>query len=92
MKIPFITFADVGSLLEKIDTCHSNTEKSSATKINKHATSGHSIFRLFSFDATKSKHNYYRDLDCMKNFYKNLKEHAAKIINREKNGNDIINK
>ena len=36
MKIPFIINADLESLLEKINTCHNDPEKSSATKINKH--------------------------------------------------------
>ena len=36
MKIPFIIYADTESLLEQKDTCHSNPEKSSKIKINKH--------------------------------------------------------
>ena len=36
MKIAFIIYADTESLLEKTDTCHSNPEKSSKIKINKH--------------------------------------------------------
>ena len=28
MKVPFIIYADVESLLEKMDTCHNNPEKS----------------------------------------------------------------
>ena len=27
MKVPFFTYADIGSLLEKISTCHNNPEK-----------------------------------------------------------------
>ena len=42
------------------------------------------MFRCCSFDATKYQLNYYRGEDCMKNFYKDLKEHATKIINYEK--------
>ena len=34
MKVPFIIYADLESLLEKMNTCHNNPEKSSATKIN----------------------------------------------------------
>ena len=34
MKVPFIVFADLDSLLEKINTCHNNPKKSSTTKIN----------------------------------------------------------
>ena len=36
MKVPLIIYADMDSLLEKIDACHSNPEKSSTTNINKH--------------------------------------------------------
>ena len=37
MKGPFIIYADMESLLEKISTCHNNPNESSTTKINKHA-------------------------------------------------------
>ena len=45
MKVPFIIYADLESLLEKMSTCHNNPEKSSTTKINKHTLSGYSSFR-----------------------------------------------
>ena len=44
MKVPFIIYADLESLLEKMNPCHNNPEKSSATKINKHTPSGYSLF------------------------------------------------
>ena len=66
MKAPFIIYADLESLLEKIDTCYDNPEKSSTTKINKHRPSGYSLFTNCSFDITKNKLDYYRGEDCMK--------------------------
>ena len=39
IKILFIIYADLESLIEKLSTCHNNTEKSSITKINKHKPS-----------------------------------------------------
>ena len=36
MAVPFIIYADIESLLDKIVTCHNNLEKSSAAEINKH--------------------------------------------------------
>ena len=80
MKVPFIIYADMESLLEKIDTCYNNPEKSLATKINKHTASGYSLFTHCSFNISK-KHNYYRGKDWMTSFCKDLKEHATKIIN-----------
>ena len=67
MKATFI-YADLESLLEKMNTCHNNSEKSSTTKINKHTPSGYSLFTQCSFDATKNKLDYYRGKNCMKNF------------------------
>ena len=40
MRAPFVIYADLESLFEKLNTCHNNPEKSSTTKINKHTTSG----------------------------------------------------
>ena len=44
MKVPFLIYADLESLLEKMNTCNNNLEKSSTTKINKHTSSGYSLF------------------------------------------------
>ena len=81
---PFIIYADLECLLEKISTCYNNPEKSSTTEINKHAPSVYSLFTHCSFDETKNKLDYYRGEDCMKKFYKDLREHATKITNHEK--------
>ena len=43
MKAPFIIYADLEPLLEKIITCFSNPEESSTNKINKHAPPGYSL-------------------------------------------------
>ena len=67
-----------------MSTFHSNPEKSSTTKINKHTASGYSLFTHCSFDTTKNKFDYHRGIYCMKNFCQDLKEHATKIINYEK--------
>ena len=84
MKVPFIIYADLECLLEKMSTCINNPNESSTTKINKHTPSGYSIFTSCSFDESKNKLNYYRGKDCMKKFCKDLKEHATIIINYEK--------
>ena len=46
MKVPFIIYADLESLLEKTSTCHNNPKKLSTTKINKHTASSYSLFHL----------------------------------------------
>ena len=81
IKIPFTIYADLECLLEKMDTCENDPNKSSTTKINKHTPSYYSIFTHCSFDESKNKLNYYRGDDCMKKF---CREHSTKIINYEK--------
>ena len=80
MKLPFVIYADLECLLEKMSSCINNPNESSTTEINKHTPSGYSIFTHCSFDISKNKLNYYRGKDCMKKFSKDLREHASKII------------
>ena len=84
MKVPLVIYADLESLLEKMNTCHNNPEKSSTTKISKHTPSGYSLFTQCSFDTAKHKLDYCRGKNCMKNVFLDLREHATKIINYEK--------
>ena len=77
IKLPFVVYADLECLLEKIITCQNNPNESSTTEINKHAPSGYSLFTHCSFDKSKNKLNHYIGNDCMK-------KHATKIINYEK--------
>ena len=81
IKAPFIIYADLECLLEKISACYNNPEKSSTTKINKHTPSGYSLFTRCSFDEKRNKLSHYRGEDSMKKFCKDLREHATKIIN-----------
>ena len=55
MKVPFIIYADLECLLEKMGTCINNPNESSTTKINKHTPSGYSIFTICSFDESRNK-------------------------------------
>ena len=80
------------SLHEKITTCHSNPEKLSATKINKHAASGYSLLIHCLFDNRKKKHNYFRGKNCKKILFQRFKNHGKKTINYEKKRNENNNK
>ena len=78
MRAPFFIYADLECLLEKMHSCQ-NREK----KI-KHTPSGYSLFTNCSFDETKNKLDWYKGEGCMERFCKDLREHAARIINYEK--------
>ena len=92
IRSPFIIYADLECLLQKISTCYNNAEESSTTEINKHTPSGYSLFTHCSFDKTKNKLNYYRGDNCMEKLCKDLREHATKIINYEKKNTTPLTK
>ena len=68
MKFSFIIYADLESLLEKMNTYHNNPKKPSAIKINKHTPSGYPLFTHCLFDTTKNKLDYCRQKNCIKTF------------------------
>ena len=84
IKLPFVVYADLECLLEKMSTCQNNPRESSTTEINKHTPSGYLLFTNCSFDKSKNKLDHYGGKDCMKRFCKDLRTRATKIINCEK--------
>ena len=84
LKVPFIIYADLECLLQKINTCQNNPDKSYTEKKATHRPSGYSLVTCCSFDKSKNERKYYRGEDCMKIFCKDLKDQAMKIINYEK--------
>ena len=44
MKSPFIIYADLECLLEKMHSCQNNSKKLSTAKTNMHTPSGYSLF------------------------------------------------
>ena len=81
VKVLFVIYADFEFSLEKIDTSHNNSEKSSTTKINKHTPSGYLLFTRCSIDLTKNKLDCYRSKLCMKIFCLDLRKYMTEIIN-----------
>ena len=59
-KAPFIIYADLECLIEKIDGCKNNPENSSATKVSEHIPLGFSISAISSFKSIENKHDVYR--------------------------------
>ena len=84
LKVPFIIYADVECLLQKIKSCQNNPEKSYTEKKAVQKPSGYSLITCCSFDKSKNERKYYRENECMKIFCSDLKEQANKVINYEK--------
>ena len=91
-KAPFIIYADLECIIEKIDGCKNNPESSSTTKVSKHISSGFSLPTISSFRSIENKHDVYRGKDCMKKFCEFLREHAMKIINFKKKKMKLLTK
>ena len=90
MKAPFMIYADLECLLEKMHSCWNNPEKSYTEKKTKLTPSGYSLFTNCSFDATKSKLDCYKEKDCMEKFCKDLESMQWKQLTMKKR-NDTAN-
>ena len=77
-------YADLESLLEKIHSSQNNPKKSYTQKKANYTLSGYSWITCCSFEASKNELGYYRGKVCMERFYKDIRDQAMKIINREK--------
>ena len=83
-KTPYIFYADIESLIKKIDGCSNKPEKSSTTKIGAHISCEYSLSTILPFDHIENKHTLYQEEDCMKKFCESLREDVKYIIDFEK--------
>ena len=73
MRSPYVVYADIESLLNKVDTCINDPSKSSTTKINEHEMCGYSLVTHCSFDEKRNTIDCYRGKVCLKKFCQDLK-------------------
>ena len=73
-QAPFIIYADLECIMEKIDGCKNDSEN----------PSGFSIFTISSFRSKENKNDVYRGKNCMKKSCEFLREHAMKIFLKRK--------
>ena len=81
LKVSFIIYADLECLLQKLNTCQNNPEKSYTEKKAAHKPSGYSLVTCCLFDKSENERKYYRENDCIKMCCNDLKEQVNKIIN-----------
>ena len=84
LEVPAIIFTDLECLLEKTHSYQNNLEKSLTEKKAKDALTGCSLFSSCLFDPTRNKRDFYSCKDCIEKFCKDLKKHAMRIVNYEK--------
>ena len=83
-KMSHIIYADIKSLIRKVNGCANNLEKYSTTEIGVHIPPGYAMLKIWRFDHIENKHTFYCGKDCMKKFCTSLKEHTKNIIDFEK--------
>ena len=72
-KAPFVIYANLECLIEKIDRCINSVEHLFTTKVGEPIPSGFSMSTISSFKNKENKHDVYRGQDCMKIFLNLLK-------------------
>ena len=70
---PFIIYADLECLIENVNACKNNPEKSSTTTVDRHVPSGFSLSTISSFKSIENRNVVCRDIES--------REHAMEIIN-----------
>ena len=79
-KMPYIIYANIESLIKKIDGWVNNPEKSPTTKIGEHIPCGYSMSIIWAFDNIENKRTLFCGEDCIKK----LRDRAKNIIDFEK--------
>ena len=80
-KAPFIIYADLQCLIEKIYGCKNYPENSFTAKVGEYIPLGFSIFTISSFKSIENKYDASRVKDCMKKVLESLREHTMDKIN-----------
>ena len=83
-KRPSNIYADIESLIKRMDGCKNDFENSSKTKVGEHIPCQYSLSRIWTFDSIENKHDVYRREDCMKKLCESLKQHKMTLTNEQK--------
>ena len=83
-KMPYIIYADIESLIKKIDGCENNSENSSTRTKCEHIPCGYQMSTIWAFDHIENKHTLYHEKDCMKKSCESLRGHNKILIYFEK--------
>ena len=70
--MPFIIYANIESLIKKIDGCANNPENSSKIKTGQHIPCVHSMSKIWGFD--------HIEKDCVKRFCTSKRKQEKNII------------
>ena len=83
LKAPFMIYADLECLLEKMHSCQNNLKRSYIEKKLSIRLLAIHCLQIVHLMQQKNKLDCCRGKDCMEKFCKDLRDHAMKIINYE---------
>ena len=69
-KVPFLIYADLEYIIEKIDGCKNNPEDSSTTKLWKYIPSGFSLSTISLYRSIENEHDVYRGKDLKSTYWR----------------------
>ena len=80
-KASFVIYADLESLIEKINGCKNDSEKLSTTKVSEHILSSCSMSTISSFKGIENENHVYRGEEYTNKFCESLRFYQVKMIN-----------
>ena len=80
-KVPFMMYADFGSILEPIQGASKNPKISSTRVVNIHTPSGWCVYSKFSYGEVTNPRTQYRGPDCVKKFCEHIISEAKRLYN-----------
>ena len=78
-KVPFIMYADFGSILELIESPNPNPNRSYTNEVNQHTPSGWCVKSKFAYGYVDNPLRLYRGKDCIETFCNYIKGEAHRL-------------
>ena len=83
LRTPFVIYHDLDCLLLKKQSCQNNPNKSYTERKAIHEPRGYAINLVSSFDSEQRDQSFYRGRDCVKRFFRKLKDLGTTVFNYE---------
>ncbi|XP_057299543.1 uncharacterized protein LOC130630167 [Hydractinia symbiolongicarpus] len=80
LRMPFVIYADTECILEPVQGCDGDPEKSHTRDVSKHVASGYAFMTKFAHGEVEESSDCYRGKDCMERFCKGLRDQVNRAI------------
>ncbi|XP_057296306.1 uncharacterized protein LOC130625271 [Hydractinia symbiolongicarpus] len=83
LRMPFIIYADTECILEPVQGCDGDPEKSHTRDVSKHVASGYAFITNFAHGEVEESSDCYRGKDCTERFCKGLRDQVNRAIRHQ---------